>query len=298
MRVFALSDIHVDYAENMTWIEQLSRSDYRNDALILAGDVTHQLRRLEQALVTLRERFAMLLYVPGNHELWCRNDGYQNSVNKFHDIIELCAALDVATQPRYIAGTSGVWLVPLFSWYTRPEQGADSLFVAKPGEDPSLAAWSDNYFVRWPDAAVAADPAAYFLALNRTVLARTYAAPVISFSHFLPRRDLIFSRSEELAGGRPPDRHPGFNFSRVAGTGRLDRQLRQLRSVMHVYGHQHRNRYRLSDDVLYVSCCLGYSVERNNGSIRFVDQLPRLIWDSETATGNPDIKPSAVPDFT
>jgi hypothetical protein len=82
---------------------------------------------------------------------------------------------------------------------------------------------------------------------------------VITFSHFLPRQDLIFSTPEERRSDPlvSRDETPTFNFTRVAGDARLDRQLRRIGSVMHVYGHQHRNRWRSVDGVLYVSNCLG-----------------------------------------
>ncbi len=44
MRVFALSDIHIDYHENEQWLSRLSSMDYQEDILILAGDVTDNLR--------------------------------------------------------------------------------------------------------------------------------------------------------------------------------------------------------------------------------------------------------------
>ena len=54
MRVFALSDIHVDYPENMLWVLQLSDTEYRQDILILAGDVTDDLELLRQVFDSLR----------------------------------------------------------------------------------------------------------------------------------------------------------------------------------------------------------------------------------------------------
>jgi hypothetical protein len=68
-----------------------------------------------------------------------------------------------------------------------------------------------------------------------------------------------------------------FNFSRVAGTWALDEQIRKLGSRVHVYGHQHRNRWRSIDGVLYVSHCLGYSEERESDQILHLDNGPRLI---------------------
>ena len=283
LKIYAMSDIHVDYPINMAWVKDLSNSDYRDAALILAGDVTHRLDRLETALTCLRQKFAKVFYVPGNHELWLLQSDCVNSLDKFNAILELCSSLGVHTQSARIGtGAAAVWLVPLYSWYVKPEEGESSLFLTKPGEDPTLKVWSDNYFVKWPEQEKG--PADWFLDLNLESLEKTYDAPVISFSHFLPRTDLILPSPEERAAFKGPwvDPHPTFNFSRVAGDSRLDSQIRKLPARMHVYGHQHRNRYRLVEETIYVSHCLGYSRERETG---FVGQAlkPRLIWDNGSA---------------
>ncbi|MFZ8957349.1 MAG: metallophosphoesterase, partial [Pseudohongiellaceae bacterium] len=58
MKVFAVSDLHVDYRENLDWIDSLSRDRYREDVLLLAGDVTDDLRLLGSTLRALKSRFA------------------------------------------------------------------------------------------------------------------------------------------------------------------------------------------------------------------------------------------------
>ena len=70
MRIYALSDIHVDHPENAAWLENLSRDDYQEDILILAGDITDVPSLLEQSFEKFLNRFARVLYVPGNHDLW------------------------------------------------------------------------------------------------------------------------------------------------------------------------------------------------------------------------------------
>lgn len=40
MRVFTLSDIHIEYMVNKQWVADLSAIDYRDDVLILAGDIS------------------------------------------------------------------------------------------------------------------------------------------------------------------------------------------------------------------------------------------------------------------
>jgi predicted phosphodiesterase len=283
-RVFALSDLHVDMKPNRDWLRDLSTTDYKADTLILAGDVSDQLAMLENTLAYLSTVFAQVCFVPGNHELWVRKREAADSVAKFWRIRRLCEAIGVHTRPVKVGGEhQGVWIVPLFSWYIKPEEGPGSLFVEKPGEDPTLAMWSDNYFTRWPALQVPHTVADYFLQLNETHLARTYDAPVISFSHFVPRVELIYSTWEERQSTGPgvnQDPHPQFNFSRVAGCTQIDAQVRRLGAVVHVYGHQHRNRNRLIEGIRYMSHCLGYPRERHRGRVRGLVERPILIWET------------------
>ena len=288
MRVFALSDLHVDNSENMSWLEGLSAADFTEDALIISGDVSHDMKRLQRTLESIRARFADVFFVPGNHELWLGQGHSGNSVEKFWDIVRFCSSLGIHTRTGKIAtasGAGGVWVVPLYAWYLKPEEGGGSLFVPKEGEDPSLESWSDNYFIRWEPTEQAVTPADYFLRLNEESLQKNYDAPVISFSHFLPRKELMFSSpaEDEALGGPVQDIHPGFNFSRVAGCAGLDEQIRRLGSTIHVYGHQHRHRNRVIDGVRYISHCLGYPHERTNRQIRNLGDGPLLIWDSLSA---------------
>jgi hypothetical protein len=246
-------------------------------------------------LAAVRSRFARVFFVPGNHDLWLRSQDSGDSIAKHGDIIKCCASLDVRTTAGRVDGAGkdgGVWIVPLESWYARPgEDPEDSLFAPKPGEDPSLRMWVDDRAIRWPVFAGNATAAGHFLARNEPLLAAAYDAPVISFSHFLPRAELIFGTVEELRAMGIPlvDPQPKFNFSRVAGSRGLDRQIRRLGSALHVYGHQHRNRVRQIDGVTYVSHCLGYPRERAEGRISRSLREPLLIWDTDAAGPAVDI---------
>jgi len=278
MRILALSDVHVDFAQNRDWLTRISNVDHLQDVLLLAGDVTDKLDLLERTLEGLRRKFARLFFVPGNHELWDRERAYSDAIAKFERILERCAALDVCTEPRVL---DGVRIVPLFSWYARPEESPDSLFLEKASEDASRTAWADDYFVRWPEFGNGGGAAAHFLARNEMRLQHDDDLPTVSFSHFLPRRDLMMRTAAEIEREGPgiPDPNPHFNFSRVAGTYSLDRQIRRLRPAVHVYGHQHRNRWREIDGVLYVSHCLGYPAERQRAPSAGV-RGPRVVWET------------------
>ncbi|NOX87607.1 MAG: metallophosphoesterase [Calditrichaeota bacterium] len=280
MRIWIISDIHVDYRENRRWIEEISGVDYKDDILILAGDVSHNCDLLRQSLVKLREKFYRLFFVPGNHDLWVRDRFYRDSLEKFKAIIRFCNEADIDVQPESFDYSSKerILLVPLFSWYQLPEEEG-SLYLFKPGEDSDNRMWSDNYFVRWPDSGF--QPASYFYSYNKRLIKSGVGSRVITFSHFLPRQEVMFSENRTLDRERLKkyDRSPQFNFSRVAGSFIIEKQLRLLGSAVHVYGHQHINRDRLIDGVRYVSHCLGYPDERRRGAVRGIEQGLKCIWD-------------------
>jgi len=280
MRVFAISDVHVDHPLNLLWFRFLRDTDYRNDALILAGDVSDDLERMKSFLSVLRDKFAEVFFVPGNHELWIRRKECSDSVVKFKLILEFCRSLDIRCEASQLAAgdRNSAWVVPLFSWYISPEESARGLYVERTNENPDLSIWNDYQYITWPAFAEHVTAADYFLAMNLGSINKTYDAPVISFSHFLPRRELMFS--DTYKPNNSPLKPPGFNFSRVAGCIGLDEQIRKLRSKIHVYGHQHRNRHCEIDGVLYISHCLGYPFERSQNQIVGIDDGPKFIWDT------------------
>jgi hypothetical protein len=75
---------------------------------------------------------------------------------------------------------------------------------------------------------------------------------VITFSHFVPRIDL-------LPAVIPPSRR-GLLYP-VLGAARLDCQLRQLGPSVHVYGHSHINRQVMIEGVSYINNAFGYPHE-------------------------------------
>ncbi|XP_078587070.1 acyl-carrier-protein phosphodiesterase PptH-like [Branchiostoma floridae x Branchiostoma japonicum] len=298
-RILAISDIHVDYQNNLKWVESWPRERYMEDVLLLAGDVTDKLPLLESTLKTLLGKFQKVFYVPGNHELWIRDKKTTKftSVDKFHQILELCGSLGVLTKPDKVRTSDGgeAWVVPLFSWYATPEEDAeDSLYFSSNTEDAdkSHLMWMDNHMCSWPEDI--GSRSQFFASQNEDVMKGTYDAPIISFSHFVPRLDLVAATEEDnkmvederKTLGLPPlnDKKQGatvgFNFTRYAGCKRLDTQIRTLGSAVHVYGHQHRNRDRVVDGVRYVSHCLGYHREQQNGLTWGLQHWegPKQVW--------------------
>src|SRR5215469_17554523 len=139
MRVFALSDIHIDYEENAKWVANVSSTEYQDDVLILAGDVTDIRRLLDWCLTTLARRFKKVLFVPGNHDLWVRHEGQEkNSLQKFDEVCAVVKSSGASMQAFYGRGIS---IIPLLGWY-------DYSF-GEPSEE-LRSVWMDYQACRWP----------------------------------------------------------------------------------------------------------------------------------------------------
>ena len=239
MRILAISDLHTDFQENKVLLAQLSDRAYQNDTLIVPGDIADRLDIIHSTLSLLRSKFKHVFYVPGNHELWVRKAAC-TSIEKFFSVLELCEVLDVRTRPAKI---EGLWIVPLFSWYDA------SLDVDNSADVEALEGWADFYLCKWPrEVGQVAD---FFLQMNEPAL-KAYDGSVISFSHFLPRRDLLPPTAKLRFKGLP----------KVAGCAALDAQIRRLKSHIHVFGHSHIGCNRIIDGVRYIQNPLRYPRER------------------------------------
>jgi 3',5'-cyclic AMP phosphodiesterase CpdA len=161
MRVLALSDLHLDHPENLAGIAALP--PHPDDWLILAGDLGHRERDLLAALELLGERFARLIWVPGNHDLWSMGADAPAGEARYQRLVELCRARGVLTPEDPYAelelDRTRYALVPLFLLYDysfRPEEVslegavawalekgllcADELYL-RPTPHPSIDAW-------------------------------------------------------------------------------------------------------------------------------------------------------------
>ena len=129
MKLLAVSDLHVAYEENRAITESL-RPESEDDWLIVAGDVGEMSDDIEWALGLLRERFAKVVWSPGNHELWTpKDDPVQlRGVQRYEYLVEMCRRLDVLTPeddyPVWDGPGGPAVIAPLFLLYDytfRPE---------------------------------------------------------------------------------------------------------------------------------------------------------------------------------
>jgi predicted phosphodiesterase len=238
LRVFAISDIHIDYEENRRWLYKLSQYDYQNDILILAGDVTDTMPLLGEGFDALKSRFREVMYIPGNHDLWVHRNGGYNSLEQFQAVKKLAGDSGIRTEPAHFGPLS---IIPLFGWYDY-SFGQPSTEIFK--------VWLDYTACTWPDDFDEPKITQHFIAMNEPYL-DIKNQTIISFSHFLPRIDLMPFLI-------PPGKRTLYP---VLGSSLLEQQIRKLRSDIHIYGHSHINMRNFKDNTIYINNAFGYPHE-------------------------------------
>jgi predicted phosphodiesterase len=256
-RLLAVSDLHVDHPENRAAVEQL-RPGSEEDWLIVCGDVADSFDKVEWALTRLRDRFAQVIWVPGNHEL-LTNSGDPVDLRgerRYDELVALCRRLGVLTPedpyPLWEGEEGQVRIAPLFLLYdytfgrgpteTREEalQRAYDTgvvcvdeFLLHPDPHPSRQAWCEAR-VRESEERLAGIDA---------------EIPTVLVNHF----PLVADPTRVL-------RHP--EFAQWCGTVRTADWHRRFNAVVAVYGHLHIPRTTWYDGVRFEEVSLGYPRER------------------------------------
>jgi len=271
MVFYAISDIHVEKRGNMEWLRSLPR--FERSTLIVAGDVGVKLTQVREALTLFIEKFDHVFYCYGNHECWCqkpsadaRAEQHEDSYEKLIALRALCDELGVVTTPTLV---EGVWVVPVLGWYhdswdTEPELqsppgknltcevplgkrlATDSMLcnwgeLENGGEE--LARHLDGQNEQWGVWPLPED-----LTLELSLPREERRHFVLSFSHFLPRMELL------------PEKRFLFmpNLSQIVGSNFIKQRVQSLSPNVHVFGHTHFPwDMTLDDGVRYRSWPLG-----------------------------------------
>ncbi len=261
MRVFAVSDVHTDFKGNMLWLEefvQWAGSQFRQDAVIVAGDISHDNGIIERTLTLFTRAFGHVFHVCGNHELWVvpKTPTVKHAYHKLHEIQEMCVRLGVNCSPvvfRSEGATKPLVVCPLLTWY-EPQFAGRSTRGAMEGFDMAC---------RWME--TDQQIATFLLSCNALSklkgLVDLSSARVATFSHFVPREELFF--------GWPALRE-------VMGSTRIDEQVRSVNAQVHVFGHSHMDVDRVTQGIRYVQHALG-SEHRNRTHSSFPHYKPKQV---------------------
>jgi 3',5'-cyclic AMP phosphodiesterase CpdA len=254
MQLLALSDLHIEHRQNREALAALSAR--KQDWLILAGDVSDSIAGLRWTLDVLGPKFARLLWVPGNHELWTGSaEGErERGEARYQRLVDVCRERAVLTPedpyvewPLRVAGEAVriALLFLLYDYSFAPDQhvgreaavswAAEAGILAAdevrlhPDPYPSREAWCR---ARVSEAEVRLDEAA-----------RSHALVLVN--HWPLRRDLV--RLGRVA-----------RYSPWCGTRASEDFHRRYRALACVSGHLH---VRASDEragVRFEEVSLGY----------------------------------------
>ena len=238
MKIWASSDLHINYSENKNFFYNLSASDYVDDVLIIAGDISHDLAEVSSLFRSLVPKFRKVLFVPGNHDVWIMpNENCQSSMLKHARLLQIAKEEGVSTEIYHIGAVS---IIPLFAWYDF-SFGLPTDTIRKAWRDFKRCKWEMNF----------RQLTEYFLQLNEQAIATPKQKYIISFSHFLPRLELIPNRVPPIVKALLP----------VFGAEGLGRQVAQLQSNVHIYGHSHLNRKVVLGKTVFINNAFAYPQE-------------------------------------
>ncbi|MGC5286216.1 metallophosphoesterase family protein [Micromonospora sp. DT231] len=120
--LFAVSDLHVSYADNREILGRIApHAD--DDWLVVAGDVGEIFADIERTLRLLKSRFREVIWSPGNHELWthARDPVRLRGVRRYEALVDMCREHGVRTPedeyPVFDSADGPVTVAPLFLLY-------------------------------------------------------------------------------------------------------------------------------------------------------------------------------------
>lgn len=251
MKLYAISDLHLGSDVNRQGLLQLP--PHPEDWLILAGDVGETEAHLEFALSFLTQRFARILWTPGNHDLWtlpAETQGLRGEA-KYRRLVEICQGFDVLTpEDPYVTwpgAPEGCLLAPIFTLY-------DYTFRPDHLSQQEALAWAEEEGVVCTDEwLLHPDPfptrAAWCAMRCRYTEDRLQQLPpdqpLILIGHFPLRQDLA------ILPRIPP-------FSLWCGTRRTETWHTRFPVKAVIYGHLHIRGTYLRDGVRFEEVSLGY----------------------------------------
>ena len=242
-QIYAISDLHTDNPSNMEWLKSMcekpevvngdikSTDDHtgiptKSDALIIAGDISHDLSKLEDTLSFIKESLnCHVFFIWGNHEAWIGGEemdalGIESSMEKIKEVKNVCHQLGVYTDFQLVGASNEnpAFIVPIESWYdgSLSLDGCEDLcqnFKSWPWVDFKRCVWPDDSFLaEWHDDTALEDNVCniplglthFYQNLNRETVEKVRrfylmksktavkALPgLITYSHFLPNKQTL-----------------------------------------------------------------------------------------------------------
>lgn len=267
--LYATSDLHVTHTGNEAHVDVI-RPGTADDWLLVAGDVGERLGTVVDTLARLRERFATVVWVPGNHELWttAKDPDQVSGRARYDELVRRCREVGVLTPedefPVWPYGERPLTIASLFvlydySWRTPSAQGRPLDEALRQARDAGVVC-TDEYLLGHEPYAGRVEWCDDRLTLSEKRLTEIPADhETVLLSHW------------------PLHRHPTAplyypEFAMWCGTSRTEDWHVRFRARLAVYGHLHIPRTTYADGVRFEEVSLGYPREwrrRARGPVAF-----------------------------
>ncbi|CAM2744044.1 metallophosphoesterase [Corynebacterium propinquum] len=243
--LWAVADLHAAVRANRKRLAEITPR-HPDDWLIVAGDVAERTDLIASVLSELRSRFSQVIWVPGNHELFCRSTDSHVGRAKYDSLVQLCREIDVLTPEDSFPVFGDTTIVPLFTLYDY------SFRPAGMGVEEALDAAAQKNVVLADEIAIApfTDIRAWCwdrLAYSITRLSRVNG-PTVLINHW----PLV--QEPTLRLGLP-------EIALWCGTRHTRHWPRRYRAKAVVYGHLHMPDESEFDGVVHHEVSLGYPRE-------------------------------------
>ncbi|WP_145239031.1 metallophosphoesterase [Prescottella equi] len=255
-KLMAVSDTHVGHRGNRPITEEIY-PESPDDWLIVAGDVSEKADDIRWALTLLKSRFAKVIWVPGNHELWttAKDSVQMHGKARYDYLVDMCREIGVLTPedpyPVWEGDGGPATVVPMFLLYDYsflPDGATDKTDGLRIARDKNVVA-TDEFLL-------SSEPYATRDAWCRARLAETRARldaldlsiPTILINHF----PLVRQPTEVLY-------YP--EFALWCGTTETADWHTRYNAACCVYGHLHIPRTTYYDGVRFEEVSLGYPRE-------------------------------------
>ena len=269
-RLLAVSDLHVTHPENREIVERM-RPASDADWLIVCGDISETIADFEWALGLLNERFATVVWTPGNHELWTTPDERVKlrGEQRYRHLVDICKRIGTLTPEDPYATWDGeggpLTIAPLFVLY---DYSFGRNIAATKEESLALAhragvVCSDEFLLH-PDPYASRDAWCHARVTHTEQMLECCDrdTPIVMVNHF----PLIDAPTKVLW-------HP--EFAQWCGTTRTADWHRRFKTAAVVYGHLHIPRTTWHDGVRFEEVSLGYPREwhRRNPRRKILRQI-------------------------
>lgn len=251
MKLYAISDLHLNYKANCQAVEAMS--PHPEDWLILGGDIADTENQLRYALEILSKRFKQVIWVPGNHDLWSlpiERDGLKGE-EKYLRLVSICRDFGVLTPedpyPIWHGPEGDYLLCPMFLLYDysfRPDHVAADKAIEWALESGVLCT-DEDLLSPEPYASIPQWCAQRCRVTEERLSNAPPDLPKILINHFPLRQDLVFLY-----------RYPRFSI--WCGTKQTEDWHTRFNVAKVVYGHLHIRGTNTRDGVEFMEVSLGY----------------------------------------